>query len=166
VPLLYDLTGGVISDSLVEALRYVMPSIQDLRFAADGNMLLLRLTTEDGVVMTQATMPSSVLKTLIIEAALMMQPSAVVIDNYECGLDPETQQFLIDELRSSDAYALIATHSETVLDYAKRPQEVVILRLDKGETKARWLGAEAEEALKKHKLTLSELIASGLLEPL
>jgi len=165
VPLLYNLTGGAIPDSLIEALRYVMP-VSDLRFVVDGGVLLLQLTTEDGIAMTQATMPSGVLKTLIVETALMMQPSMIVIDNFECGLDPEAQQFLIDELRSNDVYALVVTNSETVLDYAKRPQEVVLLRLDKGETRARRLGDEVEESLKRHKLTLSELIASGLLEPL
>ncbi len=166
VPFLYNATGGAVPDSLVAALKYVMPSVNDLRFAADGDVLLLKLTTEDGAAMTQAAMPSGVLKTLILETALMMQPTAVVVDNFECGLDPEAQQFLIDELRSHDVYAVVATHSETVLDYAKSPREVVLLRLDGGATKARRLGHEVEEALKRHKLTLSELIASGLLEPL
>jgi predicted ATPase len=165
VQFLYGVTGGEIPDSLVEALRYVMPSVSDLKFATDGGALLLKLTTEDGAVMTQATMPSGVLKTLIIETALMTQP-VVVIDNFDCGLDPETQQFLIDEFRSHDIFAIITTYSDVVLDYAKSPQEVVMFRLVNGETKARRLGGEVEEALKRHKLTLSELIASGLLEPL
>ncbi len=163
---LYNLTGGEIPDSLVEAVRYVLPSVSDLRFVADGGVLFLKLTTEDGVTMTQKTMPTGVLKTLIIETALMARPSMVVIDNFDCGLDPETQQFLIDEFRSHDVYAIITTYSDVVLDYAKRPQEVVMLRLERGETKARRLGGEIEEALKRYKLTLSELIASGLLEPL
>ncbi len=163
---LYNATGGTIPDSLIEALRYVLPAVNDLRLVADGGLLLLKLTTQDGAVMTQAAMPSGVLKTLIIEAALMTQPSIVVIDNFECNLYPEAQQFLMDELRSHDVYALVTTHSETVLDYAKTTQEVVLLRLDGGETKARRLGHEVEEALRRSKLTLSELIASGLLEPL
>jgi predicted ATPase len=166
VQFLYNSTGGEIPDSLVEAVRYVLPSTSDLRLATDGDALLLKLTTEDGVTMTQAAMPSGVLKTLIIETVLMTQPSMVVIDNFECGLDAETQQFLMDELRSHDVYSMIFTNSETVLDYAKRPQEVVMLRLINGETKVRRLGGEDEEALKRHKPTPSELTASGLLEPL
>jgi predicted ATPase len=165
LPFLYNLTGE-IPDSLVEAVRYALPSIRDLRFVTDGGTLLLKLTTEDGVTMTQTSMPTGVLKTLIIETALMAQPSVVAIDNFDCGLDPETQQFLIDEFRSHDVYAIITTYSDVVLDYAKRPQEVVVLHLERGETKARRLGSEVEEALKRYKLTLSELIASGLLEPL
>jgi len=156
----------VVPDSLVEALRYVMPSISDLKFAADGGVLVLKLTTEDGVTMTQATAPSGVLKTLIIEAALAARPTLVAVDNFECGLDAEAQQFLADELRTRGAYAIAVTSSETLLDYAKRPQEVVLMRLVNGEAKARRLGGEVEEALRRHKLTLSELLHSGLLEPL
>jgi predicted ATPase len=166
IPFLYRLTGGVISDSLIEALRYVLPSINDLKFVADGGVLVLKLTTEDGITMTQATMPTGILKTLIIEAALMTQPTLIAVDNFECGLDAEAQQFLVDELRSHDVYSLIITNSETLLDYAKRPQEVVLMRLLGGEAKAWRLGGEVEEMLRKYKLTLSELIHSGFLEPL
>jgi len=163
IPFLYAATGGAVPDSLVEALRYALPSVSDLRLAADGGVLVLRLTTEDGAVMTQASMPTGALKTLIIETALMMRPSMIAVDNFECGLDAEAQQFLIDELRSRGVYALITTHSDAVLDYVK-PEEVVLLRLSNGEAKARRLGGEVEEALKRHRLTLSELIHSGLLE--
>jgi predicted ATPase len=166
VQLLYGVTGGKIPDFLVEALRYVMPSINDLQFVADGDVLLLKLTTEDGAALTQATMPSGVLKTLIIETALMTNPTMLVIDEFENSLHPETQQFLIDELRHDEVYALLATHSEAVIDYVKTPKEVVMLRLVNGETNAWRFGDEIQEMLKKHGLTLSELIGSGLLEPL
>jgi predicted ATPase len=43
-------------------------------------------------------------------------------------------------------------------------QQVVLLNLENGETKARRLGKDVEEKLKKSGLTLSELIESGLLE--
>jgi predicted ATPase len=164
LPFLYSLTGGEIPDSLVEAVRYVLPSVSDLRLVAEGGTLVLKLTTEGGIAMTQATMPSGVLKTLIVETALMAEPSMLIVDNFECGLDQEAQQFLLDEFRSHDVYALVVTNSETVLDYVKSPREVVLLRLENGETKAKRLGDEVEEALKRHKLTLSELLASGLLE--
>jgi predicted ATPase len=166
LPFLYNITGGEVPDSLIEAVRYAMPSANDLKLVANGGALLLKLATEDGTTMTQATMPTGVLKMLIVEAALMTSPSMVVIDNFECGLDAETQQFLMDELRSHGTYSIIITNSETVLDYVKTPKEVVMLRLVNGETKAWRLGDEVEEVLRKHKLTLSELIGSGLLEPL
>ena len=165
VPFLYTATGGV-PDPLVEPLKYVLPTANDLQFLVDGGALILKLTTEDGTALTQATMPSGVLKTLIVEAALMMRPTMIVIDEFENSLYPEAQQFLIDELRSHGVYAILATHSTVVLDYVKTPREVVVLHLDGRETKAWRLGGEVEEMLKKHKLTLSELIESGLLEPL
>jgi predicted ATPase len=164
LPFLYNVTGGEIPNSLVEAIKYVMPSASDLKLVADGGVLVLKLTTEDGTTLTQATMPSGVLKTLILETALMAQPTMVVVDEFENSLDPEAQQFLMDELRSRGVYALLTTNSYVVLDYAKTPREVVMLRLVGRETKARRLGDEVEEMLKRHKLTLSELIESGLLE--
>jgi len=165
LPFLYTVTGGAIPESLIEALRYVFP-VRDMLFATDGDVLALKLTTEDGTTLTQATMPSGVLKTLIFETVLKMRPTMVVVDEFENSLDPEAQQFLIDELRSHDVYAVLTTHSSVVLDYAKTPQEVVMLRLVGNETKAWRLGDEVKEELKKHELTLSELIESGLLEPL
>jgi len=165
VPFLYTVTGGVIPESLIEALRYVFP-VRDIRFETDGDVLVLKLVTDGGVTLTQATMPSGVLKALILETVLMTQPTMIVVDEFEAGLDPEAQQFLMDELRSHNVYALLTTNSYVVPDYVKTPQEVVMLRLDGGETKAWRLGGEVEEMLKRHKLTLSELIESGLLEPL
>jgi predicted ATPase len=165
VPFLYTATGGV-PDLLVEPLKYVLPTANDLQFLVEGGMLILKLTTEDGAALTQATMPSGALKTLIIETALMMRPTMIVIDEFENSLYPEAQQFLIDELRSRGVYAVLTTHSTVVLDYVKSPKEVVMLRLADRETKAWRLGSKVEEMLKRHKLTLSELIESGLLEPL
>ncbi len=165
LPFLYNVTGGTIPESLIVALRYVFPQVSDLKFVAEGNTLVLQLTTEDGVKLTQATMPSGVLKTLILETVLEANPTMVVVDEFENSLHPEAQQFLIDELRSHDVYAVLTTNSDVVLDYMKTPQEVVMLRLVNGETKAQRLGGEVEEALRRSKLTLSELIASGLLEP-
>jgi len=62
VPFLYNALGGSVPDSLVEALRYVLPSVSDLQLVADRGVLAPKLATEDGAVMTQATMPSSLLK--------------------------------------------------------------------------------------------------------
>ncbi|MFZ8838458.1 MAG: AAA family ATPase [Pyrobaculum sp.] len=115
--------------------------------------------------MTPASIPSGVLKTLIIES-LLSRAGVIVIDEFENSLHPELQQFLMDEFRSRNAFVILTTHSTVPLDYAKSVNEVVVLKLEGGETKAYRLGKEAEEALKKHKMTLSELFDSGLLEPI
>jgi predicted ATP-dependent endonuclease of OLD family len=88
--------------------------------------------------LTPASIPSGVLKTLIIES-LLSRAGVIVIDEFENSLHPELQQFLMDEFRSRGAFVILTTHSTV---------------------------KEAEEALKKHKMTLSELFDSGLLEPI
>ena len=71
----------------------------------------------------------------------------------------------MDELRNSGTYVFLTTHSTVSLDYVKSPSEVVVLRLEGGETKAYRLREEAREKLKRYGLTLSELVLSGSLEP-
>jgi predicted ATPase len=164
VPYLYTVMRGNIPESLVEAVKYVASDVRGMWFEEKGGNLLLKLDTANGAELDQTNMPAGVLKTLIVEAVLQTNPALLVIDEFENSLHPETQQFLIDEIRSRGVYAVLMTHSTVPLDYAKTPSEVVLLRLENGETKARRLGKEAEEKLKKSRLTLSELIESGLLE--
>jgi hypothetical protein len=60
---------------------------------------------------------------------------------------------------------ILTTHSTVPLDYAKSVNEVVVLRLEGGETRVYRLKKEVEEELKRSRMTLSELFESGLLEP-
>ncbi|MFZ8842297.1 MAG: AAA family ATPase [Pyrobaculum sp.] len=167
VPFLYTITEGNVSESLVEALRYAFVGADDLRLGfsvtEDGRVFLKLIA--DGVTLTPASIPSGVLKTLIIES-LLSRAGVIVIDEFENSLHPELQQFLMDEFRSNGAFVILTTHSTVPLDYAKSVNEVVVLKLEGGETKVYRLGKEVEEALKKHKMTLSELFDSGLLEPI
>jgi predicted ATPase len=168
VPFLFSVTGGRVPPALEEAVRYSMPDAGDSRLSFDvttDGRVYLRLSTADGVSLSSAAMPSGVLKTLIVETALQAKPTVVVIDEFENSLHPELQQFLMDELRNSGTYVFLTTHSTVPLDYVKSPSEVVVLRLEGGETKAYRLREEAREKLKRYGLTLSELVLSGLLEP-
>jgi len=167
VPFLYTIAEGSVSESLVEALKYAFVGADDLRLGfsvTEDGRVFLKLVV-DGVTLTPASIPSGVLKTLIIES-LLSRAGVVVIDEFENSLHPELQQFLMDEFRSRNAFVILTTHSTVPLDYAKSVNEVVVLKLEGGETKVYRLGKEAEEALKKHKMTLSELFDSGLLEPI
>ena len=167
VPFLYTIAEGNVSESLVEALRYAFVGAQDLRLGfsvTEDGRVFLKLVA-DGTTLTPTSIPSGVLKTLVVES-LLSRTGVVVIDEFENSLHPELQQFLLDEFRSRGAFVILTTHSTVPLDYAKRVNEVVVLKLEGGETKAYRLGKEAEEALKKHKMTLSELFDSGLLEPI
>jgi len=168
VPFLYTVTEGSISESLVEALKYAFIGVQDLRLGfgvTEDGRVFLKLVA-DGVTLTPASIPSGVLKTLIIESLLHSGASLIVIDEFENSLHPELQQFLMDEFRSRNAFVILTTHSTVPLDYAKSVDEVVILRLEGGETRVYRLGREVEEKLEKHRMTLSELFESGLLEPI
>jgi predicted ATPase len=167
VPFLYTIAEGSVSESLVEALRYAFVGAQDLRLGfsvTEDGRVFLKLVV-DGTTLTPASIPSGVLKTLIIES-LFSRAGVIVIDEFENSLHPELQQFLMDEFRSNGAFVILTTHSTVPLDYAKSVNEVVVLKLEGGETKVYRLGKEVEEALKKHKMTLSELFDSGLLEPI
>jgi predicted ATPase len=167
VSFLYTITEGNVSESLVEALRYAFVGANDLRLGfsvTEDGRVFLKLVV-DGVTLTPASIPSGVFKTLIIES-LLGRAGVIVIDEFENSLHPELQQFLLDEFRSRGAFVILTTHSTVPLDYAKSVDEVVVLKLEGGETKAYRLGKEVEEALKKHKMTLSELFESGLLEPI
>jgi predicted ATPase len=168
VPFLYTITEGSISESLVEALKYAFIGVQDLKLGfsvTEDGRVFLKLVT-DGVALTPASIPSGVLKTLIIESLLHSGVSLIVIDEFENSLHPELQQFLMDEFRSHNAFVILTTHSTVPLDYAKSVSEVIVLRLEGGETRVYRLGREVEEELKKHRMTLSELFESGLLEPI
>lgn len=167
VPFLFTLTGGKAPRELEEAVRYAFPGVGECRLGLDATTdgrVFIKLVV-DGVTLPPATIPAGVLKTLIIETALYSKPSVIVIDEFENSLHPELQQFLIDELRGSGAYVFIMSHSTVPLDYVKSPREVVVLRLEGGETKAYRLREEARERMQKYGLTLSELLLSGLLEP-
>jgi predicted ATPase len=168
VPFLFSVTGGRVPPALEEAVRYAVPDAGDCRLSfdvtTDGRVYLI-LSTADSVSLSSAAMPSGVLKTLIVETALQAKPTVVVIDEFENSLHPDLQQFLMDELRNSGTYVFLTTHSTVPLDYVKSPSEVVVMRLEGGETKAYRLREEAREKLKRYGLTLSELVLSGLLEP-
>jgi len=167
VSFLYTVTEGSISESLAEALKYAFIGVQDLKLSfgvtEDGRVLLKLIA--DGITLAPISIPSGVLKTLIIES-LLSRAGIVVIDEFENSLHPELQQFLMDEFRSRNAFVILTTHSTVPLDYAKSVNEIVVLKLEGGETRVYRLGRGVEEALKKHKMTLSELFDSGLLEPI
>jgi len=162
----FTITGGHIDEGLKEALKYAFPGYEDFNVifeaTADGRVFM-RLIADD-LRLAPISIPQGVFKSLILESLLRWRPTLLVVDEFENSLHPELQQFLIDEFRYSDLYVILTTHSTTPLNYVKKVQEVIILRLENGETKAYRLNEEIAEILRNRKLTLSELISSGLLE--
>jgi len=162
---LFTTTGGSVGEDLREALKYSLPGYRDFNVVfeptADGR-IFVRLVV-DGLRLAPISIPYGALKTLMIESLLKWEPSLLVVDEFENSLHPELQQFLLDEFRSSGVNVIITTHSTIPLDYARSPDEVLVLKLENGETKAYRLGREVLERLREKKLTLSELLLSGLL---
>jgi predicted ATPase len=162
---LFTITGGSVGEDLREALRYSLPGYRDFNVVfeptADGRVFA-RLVV-DGLRLAPPSIPQGALKTLILESLLKWEPSLLVVDEFENSLHPELQQFLLDEFRNSGASVIVATHSTIPLDYARSPDEVLVLKLVNGETKAYRLSKEVLERLREKRLTLSELLLSGLL---
>jgi len=162
---LFTITGGSVGEDLREALRYSLPGYRDFKVVfeptADGR-IFVRLVV-DGLRLAPISIPQGVLKTLILESLLKWEPSLLVVDEFENSLHPELQQFLLDEFRSSGVNVIVTTHSTIPLDYARSPDEVLVLKLVNGETKAYRLSREVLERLREKRLTLSELLLSGLL---
>lgn len=161
----FTITGGSVGEDLREALRYSLPGYRDFNVVfeptADGRVFV-RLVV-DGLRLAPISIPYGALKTLILESLLKWEPSLLVVDEFENSLHPELQQFLLDEFRSSGVNVIITTHSTIPLDYARSPDEVLVLKLVNGETKAYRLSREVLGRMREKKLTLSELILSGLL---
>jgi hypothetical protein len=165
VSFLFTITGGNVGEGLEEALRYAFPGSEKVRVVFDvttDGRVFIKLISDTAQV-TPPSIPSGVLKTLIIESLLLWRPTLIVIDEFENSLHPELQQFLMDEFRGNDVYTIITTHSTVPLDYVKDVREVVVLKLEGGETKLYRLGEEEGRKLRESKLTLSELIHSKLL---
>jgi predicted ATPase len=162
---LFTTTGGSVGEDLREALRYSLPGYRDFNVVfeptADGRVFV-RLVV-DGLRLAPISIPQGVLKTLILESLLKWEPSLLVVDEFENSLHPELQQFLLDEFRSSGVNVIVTTHSTIPLDYARSPDEVLVLKLVNGETKAYRLSREVLGRLREKRLTLSELLLSGLL---
>jgi energy-coupling factor transporter ATP-binding protein EcfA2 len=162
---LFTTTGGSVGEDLREALRYSLPGYRDFNVVfeptADGRVFA-RLVV-DGLRLAPISIPYGTLKTLIIGSLLEWEPSLLVVDEFENSLHPELQQFLLDEFRSSGVNVIVTTHSTIPLDYARSPDEVLVLKLVNGETVAYRLGREVLGRMREKKLTLSELLLSGLL---
>jgi len=60
--------------------------------------------------------PDGFYKVLAILTAIELKPSILVIDEIENSLHAEALEYIIDELKNSDATVIVATHSPVVVD--------------------------------------------------
>jgi predicted ATPase len=135
-PMLLQLTGGRPSTQVEETLRRLGYSSVVFPVAEDGR-IYIKLTRADGAAVAQPAVPAGALKALAVETALMLQPTLVAVDNFECNLDEDLQLYLLEKLANSGAYVFVATTSKRVLEHAEKAGALVELRLEGGETKAK-----------------------------
>jgi predicted ATPase len=133
-PLLLQLTGGRPTPQVKETLRRLGYASISFPVAEDGR-IYIKLTRPDGTAIAQPAIPTGVFKALALEVALMLRPTLVAADGFECGLDEDLQLYMLDRLANSDAYVFVATTSRRVLERAKSLGTLVELRLEGGETK-------------------------------
>ncbi|MEM2475379.1 MAG: AAA family ATPase, partial [Thermofilaceae archaeon] len=110
-PYLYTITEGRIPEQIEEALAYVLEGCGEVKLSmpvTDDGRVYISIQV-DGVKLPPPSQPDGALKALLVEAALLSKPSMIAIDEFENSLHPLAQQFLIDEIRSSGAYAIITT---------------------------------------------------------
>jgi len=136
IPLLLQLTGGRPAPQIEETLRRLGYVSMSFPVAEDGR-IYLRLAKADGASVAQPAVPAGVFKALALEVALMLQPTLIAVDGFECGLDEDLQLYLLDKLANSGAYVFITTKSQRVLERAKSEGAAVELYLENGETKTR-----------------------------
>jgi predicted ATPase len=136
VPMLWQLTGGRPTPQVEETLRRL--GYTSLTFpATEDGRIYLKLVRRDGTAVAQPAVPTSVLKALAVETALMLRPTLIAVDSYECNLDEDLQLHLLDRLAKSDAYVFTVTNSKRVLERAKETGTLIELALEDGETKTR-----------------------------
>jgi predicted ATPase len=136
VPMLFQLTGGRPPQQVEETLRRLGYVSMSFPVAEDGR-IYLKLTRADGVAVAQPAILAGAFKALAVETALMLRPTLVAVDNFECWLDPDLQTYLLDRLINSGAYVFITTSSELVIRRTKEIGALVELALEGGETKAK-----------------------------
>ncbi len=168
IPLLFSIGKGRLPEDMIPVLKAILSTDNISGYfepTVDGR-IVLKLVIE-GVEVPPVGIPSGVWKALAIETALSLKPTLIAIDEFENSLHAEAQKYLLDELRNSNAYVIIATHSPVPIDYAHSLDEILILELVNGETRSsRIRGTEdLQKKLMQLGLTPSEAILYGFVKP-
>ncbi|NPA97389.1 MAG: AAA family ATPase [Crenarchaeota archaeon] len=165
--MLFLLGKGRLPEEVIPVLKAVLgvDSVSGYFEPTPDGRVLLKLVVDD-LELAPTSIPSGVWKALAIETAILSRPTLLVIDEFENSLHAEAQKYLLDELRNCGAAVIIATHSPIPIDYARSLDEVLVLELVSGETRAWRLkdSKELREKLSKLGLTPSEALLYGFLE--
>jgi len=157
---LHTTTDGSIPEHVLEVLKEIwnvknlMIKFEDLPYG----YISLNFEIEEKITIIQASIPDGIWKALAIEAAILSNPTMIIIDEFENSLHARAQDLLLEELRNSDALSIVTTHSTIPLDFAKSLNEILVLELVNGETKPWRMGEikTVEKKLEELGLTASE----------
>ena len=137
VPLLFRIGRGRLPEDIGVVLAQVLGARDVTGYfepTPDGR-IILRLVV-DGVELAPPSIPEGAWKTMALMAAVLMGSSVIAVDEFENSLHPFAQELLLEELRRSGATVIVATHSPTVIDAARSLEEIIVLELSGGETRA------------------------------
>ena len=157
---LHTTTNGSIPEHVLEVLKEIwnvknlMIKFEDLPYG----YISLNFEIEEKITIIQASIPDGIWKALAIEAAILSNPTMIIIDEFENSLHARAQDLLLEELRNSNALSIVTTHSTIPLDFAKSLNEILVLELVNGETKSWRMGEikTVEKKLEELGLTTSE----------
>ena len=137
VAVLFRLGGGRLPEDVGVVLASVLNAEGVSGFfepTPDGRVVLKLVV--DGVELLPPSVPEGAWKTMALMAAVLSNATVIAVDEFENSLHPSAQELLLEELRRSGATVLVATHSPTVIDAAKSLDEIILLELVGGETRA------------------------------
>ncbi len=137
VAVLFRLGGGRLPEDVGVVLASVLNAEGVSGFfepTPDGRVVLKLVV--DGVELLPPSVPEGAWKTMALMAAVLSNATVIAVDEFENSLHPSAQELLLEELRRSGATVLVATHSPTVVDAAKSLDEIILLELVGGETRA------------------------------
>lgn len=159
--------------SIIEMMKYVMPTLQDVKVRAVGGYLAPQFIVKDSPNSKEHTFDPLQLSdgTLRIFGMLMalyqIPPSQVLaLEEPEQTVNPAILAMLADAFKEvSQRTQLIATtHSPNLIDYFA-PEQLRVVTMTEGETHVSPVRASQIESVKERLTTLEELMTQGNLLP-
>ncbi len=134
-------------DKIISYLRLANTTIKDLDVENDpfNNKLIVKIFIETGsynAVLPLSSMSDGTIKWLTLITAILTSKTIFSIEEPENFLHPWMQAEIANIMRNhllekkSYSFVLMTTHSESLLNYAK-PEELIIVDLNEGKTTAR-----------------------------
>lgn len=134
-------------EEIVKLTRLANRSISNLRVETDSFDGRIRvvceiLSSEDTIDVPLQNISDGTAKWMTLIAALISNPSLFAVEEPENYLHPSMQREIVSIIRESASsqyrrsFALISTHSETLLN-AARPEEIVVVYMAEGKTFAK-----------------------------